>query len=365
MRYFLIAGEPSGDQHAAALMNALRSQDQAAEFRFLGGERMAEIAGDPMISVNQLAIMGFTQVLTKLPSIVQYFRITREALLDYQPDALILVDYGGFNLRIARWASKTGFRVFYYIPPKVWAWNRKRVHALKRYTEQVFAIFPFEADFLSRHGVKCTYVGNPLMTGIQALSHPMDPDMTDRTIALVPGSRKQEIKRLLPVMARVAANFPDYRYEVAAMSLHQGLYESLLAGSSAITVCYDEMHPLIRRAQAALVTSGTATLETALLDVPQVVCYKTNQASYVIARLLIKVRFISLVNLLLDRLAVPELIQKQCTEKHISKALSSILPGGDERRQQLNDYSHLREILGESPAAENVASLIIKALLAR
>lgn len=362
MRYFIIAGEPSGDQHAAGLMNALKDLDSEAGFQFLGGDQMSAIAGDPVIAVSELAIMGFTQVLTRLGRIRHFFSITRQAILDFNPDVVILVDYGGFNLRMARWASKRGFRVHYYIPPKVWAWNESRVKKLKAYTDQVFVIFPFEEEYFNRKGVSCKYVGNPLVNQIDR-EH-QTTALEEKSIVLVPGSRRQEIKRILPIMLQVIPDYPDYIFRITAMSIHQGLYEELVGVNKQVRIVYDQMHLTIRQANAALVTSGTATLETALLNTPQVVCFRANLISFMIARTVIKVPYISLVNLMLNERLVPELIQNSCRPKTVSEELQKIIPGGSKRSDQLAGYQNLSRQLGKIPATDNLAALIIKSLKA-
>lgn len=360
MRYFIIAGEPSGDQHAAGLMKVLAHQDPEARFRFLGGEKMSEVAGEPVVHISAMAIMGFTQVLTRLGKIRKLFIRTHQAIADFNPDTLILVDYGGFNLRIARWAKRRGLRVHYFVPPKVWAWNVSRVKKLKAFTDHVYVIFPFEENFFHHHGVSCSYVGNPMSGQLAGVS--ISESDREKVIALVPGSRRQEIKRILPVMLHVIRDFPDYTFRITGMGMHRGLYEKLMNHDGMAELVYDEMYHTIGQSEAALVTSGTATLETALLHTPQVVCYRANFLSFLIARLAIRVPHISLVNLMLGRELVPELIQSQCRPDRVSKALRSIIQNGDSRTQQLDGYQQINQQLGKIPAYDNLATLIIKSL---
>lgn len=359
MRYFILAGEPSGDQHAARLMNALIQRDQEAVFAYVGGDRMAAVCGSPVISLAETAVMGFTQVLTRLPQMIRMFATVKKAILDFRPDLIIWVDYAGFNLRMARWAARKGLRSVYYIAPKAWAWNRRRVNRLRTDVDRVFCILPFEEAFFRSYGVDAVYVGNPVADALKTVKELPEPH---QTIALLPGSRRQEIKHLLPLMLDAAARQHDHRIVVAGMSLHRRLYEELIPSGSRVEIQFDQMHEVLNQATAALVTSGTATLETALMGVPQVVVYQTHPLSYLLARLLIRVRYISLVNLILKREAVPELIQQHCTVSRMASELERIMPGGPHRESQLQLRNELAGVLGAMNASDNLAALIVKYL---
>jgi len=364
MKYFLIAGESSGDQHAARLMEALVRKDPEASFSFLGGDDMEMTGGTAVVHIREMAFMGFTQILSKLGRIRKNFKTARQAILKFRPDVLILVDYPGFNLRMAKWAKNQKFKVHYYIAPKVWAWNTGRVKKLKAYIDEVYSILPFEELFFQQHQLTCIYVGNPVLEAIEKnIVRQSDERRTKAgKVAILPGSRKQEIERMLPMMLSVVEDFPEYSFIIAGMSVHRGLYQNLLSESDRIELRFDDTWEVLNDSTAALVTSGTATLETALLGIPQVVCYKTNPISFLIAKQLIKVPYISLVNLILDVPAVPELIQSDCSRHKLKSALSLILPGGSNREGQLEIASMLREKLGSIPVSDNLSDLIISSL---
>ena len=365
MKYFVIAGEPSGDQHAAHLIESLARIDAEAEFGVVGGDQMAKLAGQPIIHTDQMAFMGFTQLIAHMGQIRRNFKLTKEGVTRFAPDVLVLVDYPGFNLRIARWAYRCDIPVYYYIPPKGWAWNTKRVLKLKQYTQRIFSILPFETDFFARFDVSAEYVGNPVYELIHRFNKKAVMTIPEeRKIALLPGSRKQEIERILPEMIKMLAHFPDHQFVVAGMETHQNLYERLISDLDRVALDYSGTLSVLNGAEAALVTSGTATLETALMGVPQVVCYKTNQLSYQIAKRLIKVPYISLVNLILAGPAVPELIQNNCRSDLLKSCLDQILPDGPNRQAQLEICDQLKEKLGRQDVSNYLAELIIKYLTA-
>lgn len=365
MKYFLIAGEPSGDQHAAVLMEALASRDKEARFSFLGGDEMESRAGSAVVHIREMAFMGFTQIVAKLGKIRKNFRAAKRGLESFDPDVLILVDYPGFNLRMAKWAKKKGYKVFYYISPKVWAWNKKRVKKLEKFTDHIFSILPFEEDFFKNYRVNFSYVGNPVMEAIEKNVDLLSEKerLLSKKIAVLPGSRKQEIERILPMMLSVLDDFPEHRFVIAGMESHRDLYRKLLPDSDRIEIRYNQMWDVLNNSEASMVTSGTATLETSLMGVPQVVCYITNPISFRIARSLIKVPYISLVNLILDELAVPELIQDNCNRKKIESELRMILADGIARSRQLEIISRLRKILGPTDVSNKLSLLIINALI--
>ncbi len=366
MKYYLVAGEASGDLHGANLMKALKSEDPDASFRYFGGDKMQAEGGTLVKHYADMAFMGFTEVLLNLRTILKNMRHCKEDLSVYQPDALILIDFPGFNMKIADYAKKEGMRVIYYISPKVWAWNQKRVLKIKRVVDLMLCILPFEVEFYASWGMKVSYVGNPLL---DEMTH-YQPDLQFREkyqldarpiVALLPGSRVQEISRLLPVMLQVSDQFPEMQFVIAgAPHFDKAFYASYLKGKP-VPLVFGQTYDLLHRAQAALVASGTATLETALFHVPQVVLYKGGTLSIAIARLLVKIKFISLVNLILDRPAVPELIQEDCEAQRITKELAGLLEG-EARERMLHNYTLLHQRMGQAGASERSAKLILNFL---
>ncbi|RZK56455.1 MAG: lipid-A-disaccharide synthase, partial [Pedobacter sp.] len=306
MKYYLVAGEASGDLHGANLIKALKAEDPNAEFRYFGGDKMQAEGGELVKHYADMAFMGFTEVVLNLRTILKNMKACKADILNYQPNTLILIDFPGFNLKIAEFAKEHGLKVCYYISPKIWAWNQKRVLKIKRVVDQMFCILPFEVDFYKKWGMDVHYVGNPLLDEI-ALFEPnanfrIENSISDKKIiALLPGSRKQEIERLLPDMLSVVDAFPDYEFVIAAAPTFQKEYYEQFMGGRNITLVFAQTYQLLHYAHSALVASGTATLETALFKIPQVVLYKGGAISVGIARLVIKIRFISLVNLIMDR----------------------------------------------------------------
>jgi len=363
MKYYLVAGEASGDLHGANLMKALKIEDQNASFRYFGGDKMEAQGGELVKHYAEMAFMGFTEVILNLRTVFKNLKACKQDILAYQPDALILVDFPGFNLKIAEFAKQHGIKVCFYISPKVWAWNQKRVLKIKKVVDQLFCILPFEVDFYRAWGMEVNYVGNPLLDEIANFS----PDLNFRKnqnlseqkiIALLPGSRKQEIERLLPDMLSVTTSFPDYQFVVAAAPTFTADYYQQFIGDKNIKLVFSHTYDLLHHAEAALVASGTATLETALFKVPQVVLYRGGAISVGIARLVIKIRFISLVNLIMDKKVVTELIQNDCTTEKITSELSQIL-SGEERKIMLNEYNELAKRMGTAGASERTAKLIV------
>ncbi|QMW00925.1 lipid-A-disaccharide synthase [Spirosoma foliorum] len=365
MNYYLIAGERSGDLHGANLIRAIHHHDSSAQFRAYGGEQM-EAAGAVLVRhYREMAFMGFLEVAKNLGTIRRIMRECQADLLAHRPDALILIDYAGFNLRMARFAKKHGIRVFYYISPKVWAWNQRRALKIKATVDKLFTILPFETEFFAKYDYKVDYVGNPLLDALAEFQ----PDPAFRStndlgnepiIALLPGSRHQEITSILPVMLQVTRQFPDYQFVVGTVSnLPKELYANLLASYPSVKRVEDAAYDLLHVSTAALVTSGTATLETALLNIPQVVCYKTTGISYAIAKRLIAVPFISLVNLIADREVVKELIQNDLTPERTTTELRAILPGNSGRDVQLAGYADVQQKMGEPGASERAGQLMV------
>jgi lipid-A-disaccharide synthase len=359
MTYYLIAGEASGDLHASNLMREIKRTDPAAEFRFRGGDLMQAQGGHLVKHYRELAFMGFAEVVANLRTILANIEQCKKDILAYKPDVVILVDYPGFNLRIAGFVKEHGFKVFYYISPAIWAWKQNRVHKIKRSVDRMFTILPFEQDFYKKFDFEVDFVGHPLL---DALEHSQEQTLILNTakpvIALLPGSRKQEISRMLPVMLEARKNFPEYHFVIAgAPAMPAAFYESLI-GEEEVQIVYGQTYNLLRRSFAALVTSGTATLETALFRVPQVVCYKAGAISYHIAKRLVKVKFISLVNLIMDREIVTELIQDDFNVNRLSSELKKITSNTENRERMLQHMDALRLNLGGPGASRRLAELM-------
>lgn len=373
MRYFVSAGEASGDLHAAQLIKALVNRDKDAQVAFLGGDLMAaEASHQPEIHYREMAFMGFSEVLRHLPKVLSNLKRAKETIKKFRPDALILVDYPSFNLKLASYAYSLGIPVFYYISPKVWAWKEHRVKAIRKYVRQVYCILPFETDFYARHYMKVEYVGNPSVEEVdEKLTHIMSREeflkknnLPDRPIiALVPGSRKSEIKNNLMIMEAAAQRFPDYQTVIAGAPgidlPYYGYY--VTPGTPIVSGMTFE---LMRYASAALVTSGTATLECALLNTPQVVCYRSNgsRLTYKIMEKILKIKYVSLPNLIADRLIIPEMLMHNCNPTAVGRELHNILPGSPGHDNQLDGYRFMREVLGTSDAADTTAREIISQL---
>jgi len=371
MRYYLIAGEASGDLHAANLMRELRKQDNQAVFRCWGGELMQMQGGELVKHYRDLSYMGFLEVILHLWTIAGNFSLCRKDILEYKPDLLILIDYPGFNLRIAKFAHAKGIRVFYYISPQLWAWRSSRVKQIKKSVERMFVILPFEKEFYHRHNFSVDFVGHPLLDEINVSGRFKDKTAFLREhglnesraiVALLPGSRKQEINKILRILLQVIPDFPEYQFVIAgAPSIPASFYQHQI-GDRPVKIISGNTYELLHQSAAALVTSGTATLEAALLGIPQVVCYKGSFFSYFLARLVVHVKFISLVNLVMDREVVRELIQSDLTREHLSRELNNILNNEETRKKVTSDYAALSEKLGGKGASEKVARLMIQYL---
>ncbi len=372
MKYYIIAGEASGDLHASNLMKALRSVDGKAQFRCWGGDLMEKQGGHIVKHYKDLAFMGFAEVIANLRTILGNIRYCKQDLLEYSPDALILVDYPGFNLRIAEFASKQGLRVFYYISPQVWAWKQSRVHKIRKYVDRMFVILPFEKEFYARYGYDVDFVGHPLLDMIEDLPPADVPGFREKhrlgdkpLIALLPGSRKQEIHKMLAVMLTVIPHFNAYQFVVAgAPAIEPDFYKGIIGDHPAKLILGDT-HALLQNAHAALVTSGTATLETALFNIPEVVCYKGSFISYQIAKRVIDrsiIKYISLVNLIMGHEVVKELIQGELTTRNLVRELDKIAQESSERQKQLDHFRELQEKLGGGGASKLTAELIQRKL---
>jgi lipid-A-disaccharide synthase len=361
MRYYLIAGEASGDLHGSNLVKALHKQDAQADVRCWGGDKM-EAAGATLVKhYRDLAFMGFVEVLMHLRTILRNIDFCKKDILAYKPDVLVLIDYPGFNMRIAEWAKQQGIKVAYYISPQVWAWKEGRTAKLKRDVDKMLVILPFEVDFYKKWDYAVEYVGHPLIEVIQheKTEVPVQKLSDKPVIALLPGSRKQEIRIKLPEMLKIVKHFPDYQFVVAQAPAQPAEFYKDIIGNENVLIANNQTYNLLKQAKAALVTSGTATLETALFGVPEVVCYKGNPISYWLATKLIKVKYISLVNLIMDKPVVKELIQAELNENNLVHELNLLLKEGTHRGQLLQDYAELWHKLGSSPASDNAARAII------
>lgn len=370
MKYYIIAGEASGDLHAANLVKALKEKDAEAFFRGWGGDLMQSEGVDLVKHYKDTAYMGFLTVALNLRSIFKNIKLCKNDIMEYQPDVLILVDYAGFNLRIAKFAHEHNFEVCYYIAPKVWAWKESRIKKLRRYVNHLYCILPFEEDYFRSHGIDAFYAGNPLLDAVSARSHQEETALEFRQyfglsqqkiIALLPGSRKQEIDAMLPKMLKSTKRFSGYQFILAgAPGLSDDFYDEYLKGYKIIVV-RDATYRLLAQSEAALVASGTATLETALLNVPQVVCYnaKGGHIAYAFGKWLIKTDYISLVNLILQRESVKELIIKYFTVENIVKELHEVLTG-EKRNQILTDYKELHEKMGKAGVSMRCATQLLK-----
>jgi lipid-A-disaccharide synthase len=365
MRYYLIAGEASGDMHASNLMPELRKRDPGAVFRCWGGDQMQAAGGELVKHYRDLAYMGFIEVAANIRTIFKNLRFCKEDILKFKPDALILIDYPGFNLRIAEFAHHNGLKVIYYISPQVWAWKKSRVYDIRKNVDKMLVILPFEQEFYQKYNYRVEFVGHPLLDVVSRPSVFRDKDSFRQAnnlgekpvLALLPGSREQEIKLMLPVMVSLAEKFSGYQFVIAgAPSVDPSFYRQV-SGNHPHAIIFGQTHELLRNSYAALVTSGTATLETALYGVPQVVCYKGSAISFAIARRIVDVKFISLVNLVLDRKVVTELIQGEFNAINLERELNLILEDNN-RQRMVADYRLLKEKLGGPGASARAAESI-------
>ena len=371
MKYYFIAGERSGDLHASNLIKYLKKEDPDGEFRGIGGDFMSEQGTKLIIHYKDLAVMGLLEVIKKIITIKKYLSACLHDIKKYQPDVIVFIDFAGFNLRIASKVHDLNIKKFYYIPPKIWAWNQKRVFKVKKHLDKVFVILPFEEAFYSKFGVNVKYVGNPVLDAISDFK-PDDKFVvkhqvrdTRGIIAMLPGSRKQELKYALPKFIQVARAFPNKTFGLSTINnLDQDLYKAALDEPNIIPVVEDQYN-LLLNAEAALVTSGTATLETALFDVPQIVTYETSTISYEIGKRLVRVDFISLVNLIAQQEVVREFIQKDFTPENVINELKSILEDSSYRARIMRGYRKMRKYLGEQNASEITAREIYDLLSAK
>lgn len=368
MKYYIIAGEASGDLHGSNLMLSLLRHDPNAAIRFWGGDKMAAAGGTLVKHYKDLAFMGFWEVFINLRTILGNISFCKKDILEFQPDVLIYVDYPGFNMRIAAWAKLKGFRNHYYISPQIWAWKENRIKKIKRDLDALYVILPFEKSyFKEKHQYEVDYVGNPLVEVIQKERKKKEGNLpfelqTDQPIiALLPGSRKQEILKMMPVFLKVINTFPSYRFVLAGAPGIEAIWYKQFTKHPSIYMLQNQTYTLLKHSFAAIVTSGTATLETALFQVPQLVCYKSSAISFAIAKRIIKLEYISLVNLIMDKEIVRELIQEKCTAENIQRELAHLVdPSRREKMHQ--EYLAIERKLGQSKASEKVAQAIIKKL---
>jgi lipid-A-disaccharide synthase len=361
MRYYIIAGEASGDLHGSNLIKALHIHDPQADIRCWGGDKMQAAGATLVKHYRDLAFMGFVEVIRHLGTILNNIKFCKKDVLAYKPDVLVLIDYPGFNLRIAEWAKKQGIKVCYYISPQIWAWKEGRIDQIKRSVDKMLVILPFEKRFYEKHNYSVSYVGHPLTEVVDdELKKTFTPLSSKKIIALLPGSRSQEIKMKLPLMLAMTARFPDFQFIIAqAPGQEEHLYKEMI-GKRDVLLVKGQTYNLLQQASAALVTSGTATLETALFGVPQVVCYRGNPLSFWLAKKLVKVKYISLVNLILNKPAVVELIQNDLNEKLLYAALNDLLFNIEHKEALQSDYTKLWELLGGEKASDKAAVEILE-----
>lgn len=373
MKYYIIAGEASGDMHAANLMKEISKEDRNASFRCHGGDLMQEAGGEIIRHYKHTAVMGFVNVLKNLGKIKANLDFIKDDIKDWQPDAVILVDFPGFNLKIAKYTKSIGIKNYYYISPKIWAWKKWRIKSIKKYIDRMLCIFPFEVDFYKEFDYPVFYGGNPL---VDAIERNLDRTQTKESfleknaledkpiIALLAGSRKQELNKILPEMLNVIKDYPDFQFVIAgAPSMNDEDYKNYISGFD-VKLVYDQTYQLVYHARAALVTSGTATLETAIINTPEVVCYRADggKIGFKLFWPLLKIKFISLVNIIMDRELVKELIQHNLNEKNIEDELNAILFDDSYRRNMLADFDLLRDKLGGAGASNRFAKEIVSSI---
>ncbi|MEA5006153.1 MAG: lipid-A-disaccharide synthase [Rikenellaceae bacterium] len=370
MKYYIIAGEASGDLHGSNLMKSLLEEDPGSDIRFWGGDLMSSVGGILVKHYKDTAVMGIVEVISKLGQIAKNLDFCKKDILEYRPDVVILIDYPGFNFKIAKFARKHSIKVFYYIPPTVWAWKEWRVKSLKKYVDRLFIIFPFEVDFYKKKGMKAFYFGNPLLESIanhecmneSGESFRKRCQLDERPIiALLAGSRSNEVKTLMPIFIQLQDRFPEYQLVLAGVnSIGRDIYNKYLSGTN-IRILFGETYPILLHAKASALCSGTASLEAALIGTPQVVCYRANAITAAIVRILIKVKYVSLTNLIFNQPVVKELLQNDCNVENISRELERILSDKEQAKIRKR-YEKLRKVLGEAHASKNIAKAMVNEL---
>lgn len=371
MKYYIVAGEASGDLHASNLMKAILEKDPDAEFRFWGGNLMQHVGGTMVTHYSEMAFMGFWEVFTHLSTVLKNIKHCKSDVLSYKPDVVVLVDYPGFNLKIASHVKKHGIKVVYYISPQIWAWKKGRIKKIRECVDEMMVILPFEKEFYAKNGMDVHYVGHPLLDAVSndlrqkpevAVFKEKHGLQNEDIIALLPGSRRQEIISILPTMMKMVDRFPQYRFVVSTVPwLPRNLYDGIIRNSNAKTVC-GETYALLANAKAAIVASGTATLETAMIGTPQVVCYAGSELSYLVAKHLISgISYISLVNLIMDKPVVTELIQHDFDEPRLCRELEAITKDSSRIEQMKAQYAELYKMLGNGSASEKAAGIVVRA----
>ena len=355
MKYYIIAGEASGDLHGSKLIQEIKKNDPESNFRLWGGDLMSKSGGKVVKNLEELSFMGFYEILINIFTVFKNLSFCKKDIKLFNPDKIIFIDYPGHNLRIAKWAKKQGFKTYYYISPQVWAWKESRVNTLKKYIDELYVILPFEKEFFEKkHNYKVHYFGNPVMNNIDEFIRTNNIKIQSKKpiISILPGSRKQEVKKILSVILKVIKKFPNYRFIIAGVShIDKEFYEKILNGNNT-EIIFNKTYKLLNSSSLSIVASGTATLETALFNVPQIVCYKTNFINYFLAKFIVKIKFISLVNIIMGREVVKELIQNDVNPKKIEMELSNLLNNSKIK----DDYKELRNIIGENNTAKKIVS---------
>ena len=371
MKYYIISGEASGDLHGSNLMKAIYRHDPTAEIRFWGGDLMQSVGGTMVKHIRDLAIMGIVEVMVHLRTVLTNISLCKKDILDYNPDAVIFIDYPGFNLRIAKFTHSRGFKNFYYISPQVWAWKKGRIKTMRRVLDKMFVILPFEKPFYDKYGVdNVEYVGHPLLDAVSDFnsSHTADDfrrqhNLDDRPIiALMPGSRKMELRKMMPTMAALASRHPEYNFVIAGMTLLGDSFYKPFLTSQNVTLVYNQTYLLLQSAFAGVITSGTATLEAALFHLPQVVCYRANALTVAFAKTFAKVKYISLVNLIADKPVVRELIQKDLNKNTLEIEFSKITKDKNNRMAMIAEYENIEKMLGSEGVSDKAVQSILKTL---
>ena len=358
MKYFIIAGEASGDLHGSNLVKQLLKKDTNAQIKGWGGDNMKLEGADILKHISSLAFMGFAEVVMNLPTILKNFKLCKSHIKEFHPDIVVFIDYPGFNLRMAKWAKQQGYKTAYYISPTVWAWKENRIKTIEKYVDKMICILPFEKKFYADRNVQVEYVGHPTVEVIEEAKKHFIKKNDEKIIALLPGSRKQEIDKMLPIMLQAIEPFSAYKIMIAqAPNLEKSVYESYVVNKN-VELKQHQTYTILQQANVAIVCSGTATLETALFDVPQLVCYIANPVSYSIAKRLVKIKYISLVNLILDKPALVELIQGDVTIENIQKELYNLLQNDTRKNELEKDYLKLKKMLTEGDVSEQVANII-------
>lgn len=366
LKYYIIAGEASGDLHGSNLMKEILNINPESDFKYWGGDNMQDVGGKLVRHYRDLAFMGFAEVIMNLSTIISNLKFCKKDISDYKPDVLILIDYPGFNLRIAEFAHNKGIKVVYYISPQIWAWKKNRVFKIKKVVDKMIVILPFEKDFYANYDVKVDFVGHPLLDALtneklkDKKAFLEENNLSNKPIiALLPGSRKQEVKEMLTTMLKLVADYKDYQFIIAGVGTLDITFYKNIIGSLDVKLLFGNTNNILHFADAALVTSGTATLETALIGTPEVVCYKGNRISFEIAKRIIKVKYISLVNLIMDKEVVKELIQNDFNYRSLKSELDKILLNTSDRQEMLKHYDELRTVLGNKGASKRAAEIIV------